>query len=245
MQISEAPVPSVQSDGPPPPPPPRRQTAAAGLSTATNDTPAQIARKPLGVATAEPKLPARSASSASHYSQKLKAAPPVAKKPAHLAGPISPASSSVSVGVDAEAAQQPQSVSSHPPSFGGNVSSASSIRSMASQNGAYPTQHRPPSMTSQFSMAGSSSVGVNRSGYSTPAPGAIGLVGLADARRQGLPERKPVVTGIQRASSQHQAQQQHQQQVPPQVKRRPTQQVDLLGDDGGMEMGGWEALKPT
>lgn len=225
---------TAQLDGPPPPPPPRRQaTVINGSSLASM---AQLPRKPVSKLTPTSALAAAPASAPSAVASlaganlasgqpaaRPKGPPPVAKKPAHLAAPASPASSSVSLGSLAEtqgSIQKPQQPGL-PRRLTGLQNSASSYgdgHSPASRTGHAngEEEETPP----QLPRRAASSTGMARPSRS-PA-GAVGLVGLT---------QKPVMLG---------------HKTPPQPPApRKAQSVDLLGDDGAVEMGGWEALRPS
>ncbi|KAM7224460.1 SacI homology domain containing protein [Rhypophila decipiens] len=216
-----------QTEGAPPPPPPRRQTtmtSSALTSSSATSSPIPI-RKPVN--SVMPAPPVRSNTTASQRLQKQKAPPPVAKKPAHLTAPGSPASiGSVSSRPDQTSIIQPAPGPSgyHVPAASYNGTWSSNGNGTNSRQDILPPP-KPP-RRSNTEMA------TNVSGRNTPA-GAVGLVGLVDHERKTLemPTRKPVTP----------AQNSH-----PQPPRRSEMTVDLLGDEkGGIEMGSWEALKPT
>jgi synaptojanin len=230
MQINEESA-AGQTEGAPPPPPPRRQTGSG------NGTPAAIAtyQQPRKRPVPSPAPSGSSVSVVSQQSSKPKGPPPVAKKPAHLAAPASPASSTSSTFVSETAAQQDQVrvqlpglarrstalVKTSTPSHG-------SIPTPASGNGIADTENNTPP---QLPRRAVSSASVVKAGRGTPA-GAVGLVGLADQeRRPQSAAQKPLM--VQKPPA----------PAPPAPRR--SQAVDLLGDDGGSEIGGWEALKPS
>ncbi|KAK3329399.1 SacI homology domain-containing protein [Apodospora peruviana] len=242
------------TEGPPPPPPPRRQTTmsgSAGTATSASSTAPIPIRKPASRATPVPAPPMRSRSAASQQSQKHKAPPPVAKKPAHLTAPASPSSSTSMSTVsdratalhDKPESQQQQAAATAAPI---RRFPASTQVPMTNHVGNGPPRHpsrngsmareeavpppKPPRRTDTNGSMGTAAV-------RTMPAGAIGLVGLADQQERKpphLPSRKPVALA--------------QKQPPPQppAPRRSQNAVDLLGDgSGGIEMGGWEALKPS
>ncbi|KAK3695027.1 SacI homology domain-containing protein [Podospora appendiculata] len=236
LQLNEE-AKTAQFDGIPPPPPPRRQTGmnASGPASSAN-TASQLARKPMN--TGVPVPPARTGSAASQQRPTLKTAPPVAKKPAHLTAPASPATSTnpsltseLATQSDISRLQQAELLRRF--SANGQESKPNKeedlSRLVAKISGSNHGNYHPP----QLPQRSGSIASLVAPGRVTPA-GAIGLVGLAghDGRSQ-LPERKAVANSS--------AQLRPQSPAP-----RRSQPVDLLGDDGGMEMGGgWEALKPT
>jgi len=221
MQISEESA-AGQTDGPPPPPPPRRQTASANGTPATVATYQQPRKRPVP-------SPAPSGSSASLVSQQSpmpKGPPPVARKPAHLTAPVSPASGTSSTFVSENTAQRDQARIQLPGLARRSTAlvqtstpSHDNIPTPPVRNGIANTQDSAPP---QLPRRVVSSASVARAGRGTPA-GAVGLVGLADQ------EKRP-----QSAA---------QKPTPPAPRR--SQAVDLLGADAGSEIGGWEALKPS
>jgi len=261
-----------QTDGPPPPPP-RRQTSS-GTSTSATTRPIPI-RKPANRVTPAPAPPARSMTGASqpiHQPiQRQKVPPPVSKKPAHLTAPGSPVSSSsmssfsdnralASRNIAPAIIQQLPSPAAQVPmtkfngTSNGNHGGREDVvpplklprRSDSSITAAASGRSTPAGAISLVGLAdqgrkapqlprrSDTNITTNASGRSTPA-GAISLLGLADQERKPpqLPNRKPVAP----------AQKPHPK---PPMPRTSQTTVDLLGDDNsGMEMGGWEALKPT
>ncbi|KAK4444306.1 SacI homology domain-containing protein [Podospora aff. communis PSN243] len=230
MQISEDSA-AGQVDGPPPPPPPRRQTGSA------NGTPVAIAtyQQPRKKAVPSPAPSGSSVSVVSQQPSKPKGPPPVAKKPAHLTAPASPGSTSSTL-VSETAAQQDQVkvqlpglarrstalVRTSTPSLGSSPTPASG-------NGIANTDNSTPP---QLPRRAVSSASVVKEGRGTSA-GQVGLVGLADQeRRPQSVAQRPLMAQKPPAPT------------PPAPRR--SQAVDLLGDDdGGLEIGGWEALKPS
>ncbi|KAK3383215.1 SacI homology domain-containing protein [Lasiosphaeria ovina] len=234
LQVSEDSR-NAQTDSPPPPPPPRRQTTMSPSPTngaASEGT--QSARRPGSKPMPIP--PVRAKSVAARRPSDFKSPPPpVAKKPAHLAGSTSPISSSKPPALKSELTaiydglrnRRPEPASRPPASthgsFSNNIGAASRLPSgMGSVEDA--DSLRPQSITRRPNAS------VISSGRRTPS-GAIGLVGLTGQDHiPKLPVRKAVAIL-------------HKSPPPSAPQRTPT--VDLLGDDGGTEVGGWEALKPS
>ncbi|KAK4230550.1 putative inositol-1,4,5-trisphosphate 5-phosphatase [Podospora fimiseda] len=240
---------STASDGPPPPPPPRRQTGMAPESTVSSVTQAlQQKRKPVNAATtpvpavvekpSEPQQPQQQESQT-----KPKAAPPVAKKPAHLAAPGSPANNTYANTVSELENALQVGIKTQIPGLPPRPTSVIREGLLSQSNNAVPfpsnngtaREETPPPQPPRRTNTGTSII--TTSGRATPA-GGIPLVGLTgqDWKPQ-LPVRKP--------SSASQVQKQA-PPAPPAPRKPPA--VDLLGDDGGtagMEVGGWEALKPS
>lgn len=187
---------------------------------------------------------------------KQKAAPPVARKPAHLAAPISPATSSTASftsdatvhGTDAPTFNLSRSSTTHL-----SGSTPDLVRSMTSlpgsKNGSVRGQSPPPP---QLPRRTNTTAGATAAQNRMAPAGGVPLVGLTNRERDNdrewtrktqLPSRKPT------APSPHPAPlaQLNKQAPPPPVSRKApaAAAVDLLADDGGMEMGGWEALKPS
>lgn len=241
------------ADGAPPPPPRRQTSLGHGSGTSSPAVAIQQKRKPVNMAAPAPPVGPKPAVSQEQLA-KLKAAPPVAKKPAHLAAPISPASSiSGSImsdttihGSEISLAELPRRSTSSVNGFQSDLSR--SLASLPAKNGSAATARTetPPLQPARRTNTSTGTATPNRMG---PPAGGIPLVGLAAAgqqqleRKPTLPARKPTlpVSGpvpIPAASVQKQA-----PPPPPAPRRVPA--VDLLADDGGMEMGGWEALKPS
>ncbi|EAA35239.2 hypothetical protein GE21DRAFT_1369 [Neurospora crassa] len=250
-----------KSDTPPPPPPPRRQTGmgALGSTSGPGMTTSPVTRKLANTAgtagagptqaTATPPLPVRSMSVSSEHTIKQKAAPPVAKKPAHLAALSSP-ESNTSAPVPIEDMMtlskwkplQPE-CSPNPPLSGlrGSLANGSST-SLSS----HKDRTGDSSVPLQPSRGVNTSTGVAPQARYTP-PGGVGLVGMADLRQKTqVPGRKPVPMStlapgpalVQKATKPEAPQ-------PPPPRKSHT--VNLLDDDdsNGIQMGGWQALKPS
>lgn len=225
MRISE----DSTADGRPPPPPPRRQT---GLSNGTSP-PAATYQQPRRKPSPAPTL-ALSGSEASQEPSKFKAPPPVAKKPAHLTVPASPASSAASMPVAETVSQQevkgqlagplPRSMTLAQSSMQTNTSAPA----LPARNGSGSTGNgaRP-----QLPRRAISSASTIKAGWNTPT-GGVGLVGLSDQARRSQAQ-KPLAAEKRRAPA------------PPAPRRAQPAEVDLLGDDAASDVGGWEALKPS
>jgi hypothetical protein len=253
MHINEDPR-NAHADGAPPAPPPRRQTSLGhGSGTSSPAVSIQQMRKP--VAKATPPVGPKPAVSQEQLA-KLKAAPPVARKPAHLAGPTSPASSisgrvisdTTIHGSEISLPELPRRSTTSANGFQSDLSR--SLASFPAQNGsAARTQTATPPLQ-PIRRTNTSTGAVTPTNRMAPA-GGIPLVGLAAAaagqleRKPVLPARKPTMpVSVPAPAASASASAQKQAPPPPPAPRRvPT--VDLLADDGGMEMGGWEALKPS
>ena len=245
-----------QADGPPPPPPPRRQTSMSYMSAADALAPSVAQkRKPIPAPAAGPKPAGPQQIPAQHKSR-----PPIARKPAHLTAPVSPPSStSTSFISDTTTPHASQASLLDPPhrstpSANGFSSSKfdSSLPSLLARNGSV-REHTPPPPQLPRRSNTSASTNVVTQGSRMAAAGGIPHVGLAAAaaaassqeRKPQLPMRKPTTAmpmpmPIPVSTTQKQA------PPPPPPAPRRTQEVDLLGgDDGAMEMGGWEALRPS
>ncbi|KAL2142103.1 hypothetical protein VTI28DRAFT_1558 [Corynascus sepedonium] len=230
---------SLQGDAAPPPPPPRRQASmGVGPGASPSAASAQQKRKPVGKVTPAPPVGPKP-SILQDQPAKQKAAPPVAKKPAHLTAPISPANStSASFTSDATVSGLEGSVVDLPQRSTSSANSSMfalsrSFTSLSARDGSIngdTASLQPPRRANTNAGA----MMPNR----MAAAGGIPLVGLAgpQERKPQLPARKPTgpapMTSVQK------------QAPPPPTPRRP-QAVDLLADDGAIEMSGWEALRPS
>ncbi|KAK4129569.1 hypothetical protein N657DRAFT_562882 [Parathielavia appendiculata] len=235
LQISED-AKTLQAVSAPPPPPPRRQTSI-GLGLVSNSpTPSiQQKRKPVTKSTTPaPPLGPKPAVSQEH-SVKHRSPPPVAKKPAHLTGPVSPAGSIMSASLGFDTTRNRLEMT--PPS-----------PAATKNDGAIPTPRcetppsPPPQLPRRTNTGSRTSV--------VASNGGISLTGLAAAaaaqeRKPQLPARKPTVAVPVSASLAHTQQKQAAVRPPQPPTHRKAPAVDLLGDDEGMEMGAWEALKPS
>ncbi|KAK0731107.1 SacI homology domain-containing protein [Lasiosphaeris hirsuta] len=219
----------VGEDIPPPPPPRRQTTMVAGPGGSQVSTAIQLSRKPVNRPAPVP--PVSSGSVVSQQISKPKAPPPVARKPAHL---ISPATSTSTISAPEAAYQDNPSVrhTELPRRPTANVHGSISNHDGSSSSLPYRNNsmrdggHAPP----QLPRRADSSASLITARRANPA-GAVGLVGLVDR------DKRPQLVGHKAGST---------GQKPPQLPApRRTQVVDLLGDDGGMEMGSWEALKPS
>lgn len=246
MQINED-LKSLQIDGAPPPPPPRRQTGmSAGSATSSPAASIQQLRKPVAKTNPTPPAGPKPTVPADTLAKQQKSPPPVAKKPAHLTTPVSPASSistsfvsdATAHGLDGSRPDLPRRSTSSINSSISNLSSGLSTV-LPARNGMAREQTPPPPPPRRSETNSSSVLAQNRG---APA-GGIPLVGLMAAqqmRKPQLPARKPTIpvaaTAAHGGSSQG---------LPPPVAPRKAAMVDLLGDDTGIEIGGWEALKPS
>ncbi|KAL2131811.1 hypothetical protein VTI74DRAFT_4583 [Chaetomium olivicolor] len=227
-------------NGAPPPPPPRRQTSMGTMSTASSPAvQIQQKRKPVNKTTSAPPVGPKPVVSLEQL-PKQKSPPPVAKKPAHLTAPASPVSSVSALsmsgatlhGSDGPAPELPRR--STPSLNGSSTNLAGSIAVSPARNGS-ASEETPPPQPPRRTNTASSVVTQNR----MAAAGGIPLPGLAGPieRKPQLPARKPT-NPVHVSVGQKQA-------APPPPASRRAQTVDLLGDYGVMEMGGWEALKPS
>lgn len=249
MQINE----DLKSlhDGTPPPPPPRRQTSmGTGSGTASPAPSAQQKRKPVNKVPPAPPPVGPKPGASQEQLAKQKAAPPVAKKPAHLAAPVSPASSILSTsftsdstlrGPGGSVADIPRRPTPNAANGSGSSDLSRGLASLPVRNASL--RERTPS-PSQFPRRTNTTAGVTAQSRMAAA-GGIPLVGLAGGpqeRRPQLPARKPVSPAPAPAPA---PSVQKQTPPPPPAPRKAAPAVDLLADDGAMEMGGWEALKPS
>ncbi|ETS87634.1 hypothetical protein PFICI_01462 [Pestalotiopsis fici W106-1] len=228
---------NYRRDDTPPPPPPRRQTGQTGTSAA------QAMPKPIPTNSRKPvpaPPPARRpsvTSQASGTSAKSKAPPPVAKKPAHLAS-LSPATSP-SLQSDHEfddARFQPNL----PRRASTNIQSLTSRleqNSSGSLTGGMRQTSPPPAQPRRVGTMPSTQTGASM-GF-RHFSGGVSLPGLGE-RKPALPTR-PIQQ--QQQQQQQQIPQRTQPMPPPKPARKPV--VDLLADDEGGEMNGWETLRPS
>ncbi|KAK4199132.1 putative inositol-1,4,5-trisphosphate 5-phosphatase [Triangularia verruculosa] len=236
---------TAQSDVAPPPPPPRRQT---GMSTGSTMNPtAALQQKRVPVANVLPVLPTSVKPLEQQQSQpaqqpiKHKPAPPVAKKPAHLAASVSPPTRDECTSSTPDLKALRESLEHPLPGLPRRSTSAvsGSLPNRLPFRNESVREESPPPQPPRRANTGAS---ITPSGRSTPA-GGIPLVGLTAQTstmepKPQLPFRKPVT--VQSAPVKVTP-------PPPPAPRKPvaTSTVDLLGDDAGMEVGGWEALKPS
>jgi hypothetical protein len=236
LQISED---RHNSHSPPPPPPPRRPTGAVPEGPSPNSTAPSRPQKRKSINKAAPAPPVGPKPIVSQEQvTKHKAAPPVARKPAHLTAPVSPvssfASSEATVHGSSEASSFPdiprRSTSSINSSRSQLAESLASLPRRSAELTAPPAQYQQqPSRRTDTGNGG-----VPTGTRSAPPVGGVPLPGLE--RKPPLPARKPAVAVLA-------AGQRHGPPPPPAPQRAPT--VDLLGDDAGVEMGSWEALRPS
>jgi hypothetical protein len=241
MQINDD-IKSLHAEMPPPPPPRRQTSMGTGSGTGSPAPSAQQKRKPVNKTMPAPPVGPKPGAP-EEQAAKQKAAPPVAKKPAHLAAPVSPASSILSASLTSDATLHGPEGSvasfprrSTPGSANGSASDLSGgIASLPARNASLRERTPPPPQFPRRTNTSAGVMGQNR----MAAAGGIPLVGLAGTqeRKPQLPVRKPV-SPAPVSSFQKQA-------PPPPPAPRKTPAVDLLADDGAIEMGGWEALKPS
>ncbi|SPQ18154.1 b2308100-bce0-45c7-bb3e-237ae9db2810 [Thermothielavioides terrestris] len=242
LQINEDAKGTQVDGGAPPPPPPRRQTSMTPGSVASSPA-VSIQQKRGQVNKAPPAPPVGPKPAVSpETAAKQKSPPPVAKKPAHLTTPASPANSvSASLMPNAKAhdpnASRPELPRRSTASVHNSISSlSSSLPTLPARNGVISREEAPPPELPRRSDTTTGSPA--QSHHRMAAAGGIPLVGLAapQERKPQLPPRKPTIpvpaTQVPK-------------QAPPPPGPKKLQVVDLLGDDGPSEMGGWEALKPS
>lgn len=224
----------------PPPPPPRRQTGTPKQpGSRTQTIAAGDMDRPLRKAVPKPEPPQRHASTVSQRSSKNKVPPPVAKKPTHLAA-ASPTTGSPNV----------PSSETHPAHNGDSKTkpllprrSSTTIHNPYPGSGGNaffdrPRDSEPPRNSSSALSREVASpppqlprrvgTGLTTTGRQAPA-GGVGLAGLSSSSDgpPRPPARKLVVD--------------RKEMVP--IKSQG--QADLLGDDAGAELSGWEAMKPS
>ncbi|KAI5866615.1 SacI homology domain-containing protein [Durotheca rogersii] len=221
----------------PPPPPPRRQTTTSlsQYSQPPTSVGAQSATRPLKPTVPQQQQPpAASSASSSEAANKPKAPPPVAKKPAHLIS-TSPTSSpspldtqDFSLPLDRQIPKPP--IPRKPATNISNLTSKlEASRSGASRGGAMFQTHSAAPRANGNALRDFSK-GESGSPTRTP-PAKVGPPGL------GMTERKPTLPARPPAPAHQFAQS---------LKlAKSTSAVDLLGDDGGSEMHGWETLRPS
>ncbi|RYO87657.1 hypothetical protein DL766_001335 [Monosporascus sp. MC13-8B] len=206
----------------PPPPPPRRQTAGP-----TQPRPLPVRTLTFPMAPDSESSPAQTPSTSMSIN-KPKPAPPVAKKPAHLAStsptnsPPTSESGRFSPSIKSTTAH---SIPRKPSKKVSDLTSRLESSGSGSLTGGMRSAPIPPL---QPTRASGNSPSRNNSTQSLPS-GGVSLPGL------GKIERKPVMPSSQQGLSQP--------LQPVKPARKPA--VDLLGDDEATEMGGWETLKPS
>ncbi|RYP49632.1 hypothetical protein DL768_004674 [Monosporascus sp. mg162] len=206
----------------PPPPPPRRQTAGP-----TQPQPLPVRTLTFPMAPNSESSPAQTPST-SMPMNKPKPAPPVAKKPAHLAStsptnsPPASESGRLSPSINSIAAH---SIPRKPSKKVSDLTSRLESNGSGSLTGGMRSALTPPL---QPTRASGNPPSKNNSTRSLPS-GGVSLPGI------GKIERKPVMSSPQQGPSQP--------LQPVKPARKPA--VDLLGDDEATEMGGWETLKPS
>ncbi|KAK4240041.1 SacI homology domain-containing protein [Achaetomium macrosporum] len=220
-----------QTDDTPPPPPPRRQTSMGpGPAAGSAAVSIQQKRKPVNHTTPSPPVGPKSAVSQAQAA-KQKSPPPVAKKPAHLTATVSQETKmSASVVSEASAVHGSETLLPDLPrratsSVNSSLSGLThSLSSSPAKHGGRREDVPPPQPPRRVNSSTSIPIQNRMAAF-----GGIPLVGLAgpQERRAKLPARKPT------------------NPVPVGRAQNPAQTIDLLGDDEGMEIGGWEALKPS
>lgn len=226
-----------REETPPPPPPPRKQTGTPRQSIPRAQTmPVTEVEGPAMKAVAKPDPPPRHGSTASQTSQqsaRSKIPPPVAKKPTHLAAasPTSPNLPSLEAhstpNGDAKTKPLPPRrpsttvQSPHLPQYFDGLRRANSPGNSTSVLGR-GLADTPPQLPRR---AGTGSATSSRQSR----VGSTGLAGLSPSNdgRPKSPPRKPNAD------------------AKPAIPPRGQGQTDLLADDAGLEMSGWEALKPS
>ncbi|KAI1818404.1 SacI homology domain-containing protein [Poronia punctata] len=220
----------------PPPPPPRRQTNAATPHTSS----AALTPTPLTIPTSGLDSWSRSKMSSSVSSQlstqSTKAPPPVAKKPAHLIS-TSPSTSEHNVpgAFEKETTKPPL-----PRRATSNVSNLTSRLEATGATGLTGGMQKTASVRPGSGITGPNRVSTFPS--STMPSSAVSLPGLgASGRNPDLPPRSQQ----QRQTPQSSSITPQRKPVPPPASKKPT--VDLLADDTitGIEMQGWDTLKPS
>ncbi|KAI1862869.1 hypothetical protein JX265_008915 [Neoarthrinium moseri] len=206
----------------PPPPPPRRQTGMSSAETTPRAIPANTrVSKP-----APPPPQQRRMSVTSQTSNKSKAPPPVAKKPAHLTSPItSPSAKPI------DQFDDPAFRPTLPTRVSTNVQTLSSQLARSGSGSLTGGMHKPSPPPPQPKRVGTlpASGGFGRASPS----GGVSLPGLGE-RKPALPTRP----AQQQSLGQPQINPQHK------IARKPV--VDLLGDDDSTgDMHGWETLRPS
>lgn len=225
----------------PPPPPPRRQTGTPKQSIPRTQTmPGSETERSPRKALAEPgpgPPPASTASQASQQPARNKIAPPVAKKPTHLAA-ASPtshnvASSDTKSTLNGDAKTKPlpprrpsTTVHSPPLPQGRNTFSDGPRKSGSPANSTSVLGRELADTPPQLPRRAGTGLATSARQPGVDSDGPLGLSSSNDARPKP-PPRKPMAD------------------AKPAVPPRGQGPTDLLGDDAGLEMSGWEALKPS
>ncbi|KAI1107531.1 SacI homology domain-containing protein [Jackrogersella minutella] len=219
--LLDEPIPVHRSEAPPPPPP-RRQTSTGLIQSsqppASSGTQSalRLARKP-----SKSEQLARSSSSASHRS---KGPPPVARKPVHLSSTSPSTSPSIPSTGDFDSLLDQQTPKPRIPRKTSTAVSNLTTKLEASRSSAL-TGGMLKTMSPPLYLDSATHNGFSTRPSSLASPqGRISLPGLGnDERKPALPARP--------------------QQQRTQSETKPN--VDLLGGNDGMEMNGWDTLKPS
>lgn len=216
----------TQRNEAPPPPPPRRQTSTSLLQfsqgpVSSSPQPALRESKPT-----IPQQQLRTVSSSSQMSTKSKAPPPIARKPAHLtstsptASPSLPESSRSGSLIDHQMPRRPI-----PRKASTTVSNLTSKLEASGAGTLTGGMTKTPSPRARSNT-------IESNGYTIISSSRVSLPGLGNV------ERKPALPA--------RPQQQQQDTQPSKPETKPAKSnVDLLSNDDGAEMSGWETLKPT
>jgi hypothetical protein len=228
----------------PPAPPPRRQTGTPNQAVArTQPMPVAEIERPQRKAVAKPDPTQRhawTASQASQPSAKNKVPPPVAKKPTHLAV-ASPTLASPNVPTSEPQSALNGGAETKPPLPRRSSATIHSPRAFPQSDSFLDGQREAIAPRSTASVVGRKSADVpprlpqrvgtdlRTSGGQSPGRAASNLVGFSSFTdvRPLPPRRKPIMDEKSTTSL------------------RSQQQPDLLGDDAGHALSGWEAMKPS
>lgn len=214
----------------PPPPPPRRQTNTSTTqpSSVTSTLTPLFIPKASGsnLSPAQPRI-ASSSSQASIKSSKTP--PPIARKPAHLTS-----TSPMSLTSEHSKSEPFTDQTLKPQLPRRKTSNISDLTSRLEANGAGPLAGRM--QTASPAQPDMGMPGLNRVSTFPVPPGGVRLPGL------GTDERKPALPTRPQQQPKPALGPQPRKPVPPPAKKPP---IDLLGAEGGGEMNGWEALKPS
>ncbi|EJT72835.1 synaptojanin 2 [Gaeumannomyces tritici R3-111a-1] len=252
---------SQQRNETPPPPPPRRQTSSASAAAAISTIPLRASTLPAAaraqtkilplpdmavsrkaVPTPPPPRPASAASSSSLATQKSKAPPPVAKKPAHLAT-ISPAGSPTihqsSEMAVAQRSRSPAQASTSMRESAARLDGSTSRNQQQQHLDEAPADYRRPFTATSKPVPVPPRKSVPEAMPIRRAPVGVVGAGVGSATGQGqlppvLPARKPTVP-LQKPKPEYAA---------ARHGALPASETDLLGDSGNV-LTGWKTLKPT
>ncbi|OTB18289.1 hypothetical protein K445DRAFT_315087 [Daldinia sp. EC12] len=209
---------------PPPPPPPRRQTSTGVIQpsqTLTSLSTQSTLREPISNRLQQPLMPTSTASS-SQSSIKSKAPPPIARKPVHLmstsptTSPALPETGSSDSPIEQQTPKPP--IPRKTSSAVSNLTSKlEASRSGALTGGMHKKIAPAPSLET-----------ISSNGHAARMSTRVPLPGLAAIERKPALPTRP--------------QPQHIQPLRPEARRAT---VDLLGGDDGVDVNGWETLKPS